>query len=121
MSGDLGPHARVPELLDVAGDLRNGAVVPLHGEERRDLIGHHHELFDLHTSGAVYQAGLQGRPYDLDAATWRLLIANSSYSFWYRVGPDVGATCTAVTLYSGQLVAQSLYSVVTTLAPVAGS
>src|SRR5690606_780459 len=32
-----------------------------------------------------------------------------------------GATCTAVTLYSGHWVAQSLYSVVTTLAPVSGS
>ena len=32
-----------------------------------------------------------------------------------------GATCTAVTLYSGQFVAQSLYSVVTTFAPVSGS
>ena len=31
-----------------------------------------------------------------------------------------GATCTAVTLYSGQLVAQSEYSVVTTFAPVSG-
>jgi hypothetical protein len=29
-------------------------------------------------------------------------------------------TCTAVTLYSGQLVAQSEFSVVTTLAPVTG-
>ena len=31
-----------------------------------------------------------------------------------------GAICTAVTLYSGQLVAQSLCSVVTTFAPVSG-
>ena len=32
----------------------------------------------------------------------------------------VGITCTAVTLYSGQLVAQSEFSVVTTLAPDSG-
>ena len=31
-----------------------------------------------------------------------------------------GVICTAVTLYSGQLVAQSLYSVATTFAPVSG-
>ena len=33
---------------------------------------------------------------------------------------EVGASSTAVTLYSGQLVAQSLYSVVTTFAPLPG-
>ena len=38
----------------------------------------------------------------------------------HSVGPFAGATCTAVTLYSGQFVAQSAKSVVTTLACVIG-
>ena len=37
-----------------------------------------------------------------------------------RALDGAGATWTAVTLYSGQLVAQSEFSVVTTLAPVTG-
>jgi hypothetical protein len=41
------------------------------------------------------------------AAMRRLLRANSSYFSCHSVGPFDGATCTAVTLYSGQLVAQS--------------
>jgi hypothetical protein len=35
-------------------------------------------------------------------------------------GSDANVTCTAVTLYSGQFVAQSEFSVVTTLAPDSG-
>lgn len=34
--------------------------------------------------------------------------------------PEEGRTCTAVTLYSGQFVAQSEFSVVTTLVPLTG-
>ena len=45
---------------------------------------------------------------------------SSSYASCQSVGPLDGMTWTAVTLYSGQLVAQSLNSVVTTLACVAG-
>ena len=37
----------------------------------------------------------------------RLSRACSLYSFCHPVGPFDGETCTAVTLYSGQLVAQS--------------
>ena len=54
------------------------------------------------------------------AAIRRRLRACSSYSSCHSVGPFEGETCTAVTLYSGQLVAQSEYSVVTTLACVSG-
>ena len=54
------------------------------------------------------------------AAMRRLLRASSSYCSCHSVGPLDGVTCTAVTLYSGQLVAQSEYSVVTTLACVFG-
>ncbi len=42
------------------------------------------------------------------------------YSSCQSVGPLEGSTCTAVTLYSGQLVAQSEKSVVITLAWVSG-
>src|SRR3954470_6347228 len=48
---------------------------------------------------------------------WR---ACSSYSFCHSDGPLDGEICTAVTLYSGQLVAQSENSVVMTLAWVEG-
>ena len=37
-----------------------------------------------------------------------------------RAASVTTSTCTAVTLYSGQFVAQSEFSVVTTLAPVTG-
>ena len=37
-----------------------------------------------------------------------------------RAASVATVTCTAVTLYSGQFVAQSEFSVVTTLAPVTG-
>jgi hypothetical protein len=45
---------------------------------------------------------------------------SARYSTCQSDGPFEGDTCTAVTLYSGQLVAQSEYSVVTTLAWVNG-
>ena len=50
----------------------------------------------------------------------RLSRENSSYSSCQRDGPFDGEICTAVTLYSGQLVAQSEKSVVMTLACVSG-
>src|SRR3954451_18863645 len=54
------------------------------------------------------------------ASIRRLRWVSSRYSSCQSLGPLLGVTCTAVTLYSGQLVAQSLYSVVTTLAWVCG-
>src|SRR5512139_2631662 len=50
----------------------------------------------------------------------RLCSACSAYSLCHSLGPLDGETCTAVTLYSGQFVAQSENSVVTTLACVSG-
>src|SRR5690606_14016066 len=46
--------------------------------------------------------------------------ACASYSTCHSDGPFEGLTCTAVTLYSGQFVAQSEKSVVTTFACVVG-
>ena len=46
----------------------------------------------------------------------RLISDNSRYCSCHSLGPLDVDTCTAVTLYSGQLVAQSELSVVTTLA-----
>ena len=46
--------------------------------------------------------------------------SRSSHSSCHSEGWLEGVTCTAVTLYSGQLVAQSEFSVVMTLAPVTG-
>ena len=41
------------------------------------------------------------------ASTRRLFSVSSRYSSCHSLGPLVGVTCTAVTLYSGQFVAQS--------------
>src|SRR5438552_1134848 len=46
--------------------------------------------------------------------------SRSSHSSCQPEGRFDSVTCTAVTLYSGQLVAQSEYSVVMTLVPVTG-
>ena len=46
--------------------------------------------------------------------------SRSSHSSCHSDGRLEGVTCTAVTLYSGQLVAQSEFSVVMTLAPLTG-
>ncbi len=51
-------------------------------------------------------------------SSWRL--AKARYSFCHADGSVTLVTCTAVTLYSGQLVAQSELSVVITLAPLEG-
>lgn len=67
-------------------------------------------------------AGEAGQGYSAacSGAMRRLWRACSLYSLCHSVGPLDGATCTAVTLYSGQLVAQSEKSVVITLACVSG-
>ena len=51
----------------------------------------------------------------MGVATRRLFSAISRYCSCHSVGPFDGETCTAVTLYSGQFVAQSELSVVITL------
>ena len=58
---------------------------------------------------AAYSAASTG------GATLRESSAISRYRSCHSVGPLEGETCTAVTLYSGQFVAQSELSVVTTL------
>ena len=58
--------------------------------------------------------GAHGRPATASAGT------SAPAPAWARAASVTTSTCTAVTLYSGQLVAQSEFSVVTTLAPVTG-
>ena len=64
--------------------------------------------------GVSYSAATRGSAIRRD---WRV---SSSYSSCHSDGPLDGMTCTAVTLYSGQLVAQSENSVVTTFTCVLG-
>src|SRR5688572_16794096 len=73
------------------------------------------------TTRSVVEGALQTLPYSAASSAGRmrrLWRACSSYSVCQSDGPLDGATCTAVTLYSGQLVAQSEKSVVMTLACV---
>ena len=97
-------HARVPEGLDVARD----GLGRLVGRQVGELTG-----------DVVAQAGFRG-------ADSRATLTRGSPRARRALGdawsPRALATptCTAVTLYSGQLVAQSEFSVVTTLAPVTG-
>ena len=37
---ELGPHARLPEMVDMIGDAHDGLVFRLRMEERRNLVGH---------------------------------------------------------------------------------
>ena len=62
----------------------------------------------------TYSAAIKG------SATHRACRESSSYSSCHSEGPFEGMTCTAVTFYSGQLVAQSENSVVTTFTCVLG-
>src|SRR5262245_14743997 len=75
---------------------------PRHTSDRGDGIGHDYSAAST------------------TPATRRLLRVSSSYCSCHSVGPFDGAICTAVTLYSGQFVAQSEKSVVITLACVSG-
>src|SRR5581483_1003365 len=118
---DRRAHPRVPELLDVVGDARNDLVLLLVLEELAELVRHMHEAVGLHGSNApVNKRGLGYSAAIKGAATRRAWRDSSSYSSCHSDGPFDGITCTAVTLYSGQLVAQSENSVVTTLACVSG-
>ena len=92
-------HARVPEGLDVP---RDGLGRP-GGRQVRELAG-----------DVVAHARLGG-----NAHAWVSAGSRVCATAW---SPRAFATptCTAVTLYSGQFVAQLEFSVVTTLAPVTG-
>ena len=75
----------------------------------------------LDARGAEAQPGKAARGLHHSAARMRReWAACASYFSCHSVGPLEGLTCTAVTLYSGQLVAQSEKSVVMTLACVVG-
>jgi hypothetical protein len=69
---------------------------------------------------ASYPGASDAAKYYGVSASLPCVSARASNSFCHSERCVAGAICTAVTLYSGQLVAQSLYSVVTTLAPVSG-
>lgn len=77
-----------------------------------------HEIARLFDRG---HSAIQGVLSETGKSAMRpCLSARSANSSCQLERCEAGAICTAVTLYSGQLVAQSLYSVVTTFAPVSG-
>src|SRR3989337_683850 len=82
------------------------------GEECGDVIRHRDQSFDIHRGVFRYQAeGMAGLNPVLRSARIRTCHAS---------GCSTLTTSTAVTLYSGQFVAQSEFSVVTTFNPDAG-
>ena len=107
---DLAAHAGVPEAAEVILDAGGGGRLALGVEELADLVGHIDQAGGVH--GRRYSAGA--------AAIRRLRRLTASALSCQGEGPLEGETSTAVTLYSGQLVAQSEYSVVTTFAWVEG-
>lgn len=98
---DLIAHSGFPELQEMVGNSGDGLVAWVAREEGGDLIRHLDHAIGRHNSCVVSRR---------DAA----------YSCCQVESRSTGRTSTAVTLYSGQLVAQSDNSVVTTLAPVSG-
>src|SRR5262245_8765384 len=112
---DRAAHPRVPEFLDVIGDSGNDVVLALIGEELADLVRHIDEAVGRHRAGLSGYSAATRR-----SAMRRLCRVSSSYSSCHSNGPFDGLTCTAVTLYSGQLVAQSKNSVVTTFTCMVG-
>ena len=106
----LAPHGRRPEHEDVIGYLRRGLRLGMVAEVSGDLVCHAQQVGANHSSAAQRRAARSG--------------ATRSDGTAVDTGPlftlKRARTSTAVTLYSGQLVAQSECSVVTTLAPVTG-
>lgn len=105
---DFPAHAGVPEFAEVVFDAGDGGGFPLGSEECADLVGHGGQALDVHGYSAGIGAMRRARRF------W------ASADSCHAVGPLERVTWTAVTLYSGQLVAQSESSVVTTLAWVPG-
>ena len=96
----LADHRRSPKGAQMVGDARSCLLIGETDTVGGDLTGHPGQGLDAH--GYAW----------IDSAPAATVLAS---------GPRrVGATSTAVTLYSGQLVAQSEYSVVITLAPLPG-
>src|SRR5262245_25912860 len=95
-------HPAFPEFLEMIRHSGNRFLPWIGAEEIGDLIGHVNHAVSGH-------------------ARLRILVVKRLVSSCCDCHSDIffaGFTCTAVTLYSGQLVAQSENSVVTTLAPV---
>ena len=105
-------HARLPELRQVLGDaVERLLALGKGGEELADAVGQPHQR-GSGVDGGAHRACSGSRPC--------CRRSKSEKSRCQRAGCVTRATCTAVTLYSGQLVAQSLESVVMTLAPDSG-
>ena len=80
--------------------------------DRGDVVGHSPSPPPGHR--------LAGGGHDLVGHAFASARRSSNHSARAGRGPVTTSTCTAVTLYSGQFVAQSEFSVVTTFAPVTG-
>src|SRR5262249_7289220 len=98
----------VPRIFQMLRDRSHHVVaIGIRAEKVADLIRHPDQMLDIHR-GPSYLAG----------ACAGISAGASRRSGTWPAGS--GNTCTAVTLYSGQLVAQSEFSVVTTLVPLSG-
>lgn len=98
-------HPGIPEVLDMRGDLAGRVLLGAVLELGSDLVGQPNRRRQLvvgHSTSTVLATGTRRVSSMACEAPW------------------TSETCTAVTLYSGQLVAQSECSVVTTFAPVTG-
>ncbi len=112
VAADLLAHAGLPELLHVTGDLLGrGGRVRIRPEEIRDVVGHRDQALDVHPAGSLSSTDADAPLRAVRVARARSRQASGCVTF---------ATSTAVTLYSGQLVAQSEFSVVTRLTPDSG-
>ena len=90
--------------------LAGGLVLRMVAEIRRDLVRHADEISPYHVALSQRRAGTS-----VSTRSDGTLVISELVDACRRA-----RTCTAVTLYSGQFVAQSECSVVTTLAPVTG-
>src|SRR6202453_837992 len=131
MHGEFRAHALRPEFVDVIGDARDGIFARgLRREEMADVIRHLHQMLRAAVCFAAVRGGariaIHGRSYLATNRTSALfnnvswLSLNSRKRFCHSDGWLTRVACTAVTLYSGQFVAQSELSVVITFAPDSG-
>src|SRR5581483_1174997 len=121
---DLAAHSGVPEPAQVVGHVpRRLRPVRLATPEARDVVGHRDQSLNPHSrfrlpvrAPALSYAWAMASPFSSRSCS----SVNSRCRFCHADGCVTRTTSTAVTLYSGQLVAQSEFSVVTTLAPESG-
>src|ERR1700692_4057113 len=110
------PHPWRPEPVNVIGDPIDRFRAIRHRIEKfTDLVRHFDQAVHIHDYF----------PDDVTAASRSCknsscCVLKREYSFCHCDGCSTGMTCTAVTLYSGQFVAQSEESVVITFAPDSG-